>query len=131
MARKKPNGSAAAEETVEEQTQQGNALVLISEKALRSLLKQDDNYKGQIDGLVGELRESIGNAVDKKHLNKKMYGLLKKFHRYTSDEQLSDDWHTLLAYMDMAGVMKRIDSIDGLPLSEPQETEERVPLAAE
>lgn len=93
------------------------ALNLIAQRTLVSLLREDDNYKGRIDGLVGELRESIGNAADKKHLDKKAYALLKKFHRMKSTEELARVWHTLLAYMDMAGVMKRIDSVSELDLA--------------
>lgn len=92
------------------------AVTLISQKSLVALLKEDDNYKGKIDGLVGELRETIGNAVEKKHLNKQMYALLKKFHRYKSIEKLADDWRTLLAYMDMAGIMAKIDTVTPLPI---------------
>ncbi len=91
-------------------------LVMITERQLKSLLGEDDNYKGRIDGLVGELRETIGNAVEKKHLHKGAYALVKKFHRMKSNEQLSDLWHTVLAYMDMAGIMARIDSVSALPL---------------
>ena len=90
--------------------------VLISAKSLVAMLKQDDNYKDKIDGLTGELRETIGNAVEKKHLDKTAYALLKKFHRIKSNEKLANLWDTLQAYMDMAGVMKRIESVAPLPL---------------
>lgn len=133
MARNKKNGAAGpTNEEIKEQAKQASGFALISAGTLRALLKQDDNYKQRIDGLTGELREAIGYAVEKKHLNKKMYAVLKKFYRYTSDEKLADDWRTLLALMDMAGVMRRIDSVAGLPLDgENMVDEEQVPVAAE
>lgn len=105
----------ATEQAAEEATNQ-RPLALISERALRKLLSDDDKYKEKIDGLTGELRETIGNAKEKQKLNTKAYAMLKKLHRMKSNEELSDLWHTLLAYMDMAGVMKRIESAPGLPL---------------
>mgnify|MGYP001617024169 CR=1 FL=1 len=91
-------------------------ITLISAGTLKSLLRSDDGYKEKIDGLTGELRETIGNAVEKKHLDKAAYALLKKFHRIKSNEKLANLWDTLQAYMDMAGVMKRIESVAPLPL---------------
>lgn len=108
---------AQAEAAEQAATEQSNrALSLISQRALQKLLKDDDNYKEKVDGLVGELRETIGNAKEKQKLHPQAYALLKKFHRMKSNESLSDLWHTLLAYMDMVGVMKRIESVSALPL---------------
>lgn len=92
--------------------------VLISASTLKSLLRSDDGYKEKIDGLTGELRETIGNAVEKKHLDKAAYALLKKFHRIKSNEKLASLWDTLQAYMDLSGVMKRIESVAPLPLGD-------------
>ena len=111
MAKRKDEETKPENEAPEQ-----TSVVLISSKALVAMLKQDDNYKNKIDGLTGELRETIGNAVEKKHLDKKAYALLKKFHRIDSNEELARLWDTLQAYMDMAGVMKRIESVPALPL---------------
>ena len=101
------------------------SMVLIAPAALRALLKQDDNYKDQIYGLTGELREAIGNAVEKKKLDKKAYAAVKRFHREKSNEKLANLWNTLLAYMEMAGIMERINSVSALPLDgEPASEEE-------
>ncbi|HEY6029960.1 MAG TPA: hypothetical protein VIU44_05330 [Gaiellaceae bacterium] len=113
---KEKDAAKAQAEAAKAQASKQSTLVLISPQALKQLLKDDDRYKDDIDGLVGELRETIGNAVDKKKLDKKAYALLKRFHREKSNEKLSNLWHTLLAYMDMAGVMKRIESVSELPL---------------
>ena len=111
MAKRKDDETEPKGDAPEQKT-----LVLISAKTLTALLKQDDNYKDKIDGIVGELRETIGNAVEKKHLDKAAYALLKKFHRIQSNEKLANLWDTLNAYMDMTGVMKRIESVTPLPL---------------
>ncbi|MDE2105513.1 MAG: hypothetical protein KGL39_50265 [Patescibacteria group bacterium] len=95
---------------------QAESLVLTPASVLKALLNDDGNYKEQIDGLVGELREQIKNAIDKKHLHKKAYADVKRFFRYKSSEELRRHWLTLLAYMDMSGVMKRIESVPDLPL---------------
>ena len=100
----------------------GEGVTLIGERQLRSLLASDDNHKGKIDGVVGSLREEIKNAVDKQHLNKKAYAMLKTLHRM-KDEALADLWPTLLVYMDMAGVMKRIESVERLPFDKSDEAE--------
>lgn len=117
---------AAKDAKADDKVKPSDTLVLISAQALKSLLKADDNLKGKIDELTGELREEIGNAVEKKHLHKKAYATLKAISRIKSNEELSNYWHTLLAYMDMAGVMARIDSVSELPLDgeEPEDEEE-------
>ncbi|MDO8534112.1 MAG: hypothetical protein Q7S17_05145 [Xanthobacteraceae bacterium] len=111
MAKRKDEDTEPKGEAPEQKT-----IVLLSSKTMTALLKQDDNYKDKIDGIVGELRETIGNAVEKKHLDKAAYALLKKFHRIKSNEELANLWDTLQAYMDMTGVMKRIESVPSLPL---------------
>lgn len=134
---KEKNAAKAQADAAKEQATKQSTLVLISPQALKQLLKDDDRYKADIDGMVGELRETIGNAVEKKKLDKKAYALLKRFHREKSNEKLANLWHTLLAYMDMAGVMKRIESVSELPLDgdkaegEEEEEGEEVEAAAD
>lgn len=115
---KEKNAAKAMADAAGEQAKkaQEQSLVLIPAKTLKQLLSDDDGYKQRIDGMTGELREQIKYAADKKHLHKGAYALLKKLHRIDSAEQLRTLWLTLLAYMDMAGVMKRIDSVPDLPL---------------
>lgn len=100
----------------EEPVKSSETLVLISASALKSLLAESDKYKEKIDGLVGELREEIGNAVEKKHLDKEAFALVKKFRRIKSVERKSTLYHIFLAYLDMSGEMKLIESVSGLPL---------------
>jgi len=94
------------------------SIVLISEGALKALLRSDDKHKAEIDSITGELREEIANAVDKKHLNKTAYAMVKKLHRMRSDEQLHLVWHTFLEYAVMAGIVKRVEAVQDLPLAD-------------
>lgn len=93
---------------------------LINAKQLKQLLGADDSHKEEIDGVVGSLREKIAYAVKHHHLDKKAYALTKQFNRMSA-EKLADLWPRLLAYMDMAGLMERIDSVDRLPLGDEAE----------
>lgn len=101
----------------------GDVEQLINAKQLRSLLASDDTHKEEIDGVVGSLREKIAYAVKHHHLDKKAYGYTKQFNRMSA-EKLADLWPRLLAYMDMAGLMERIDSVERLPLGDDAETED-------
>lgn len=102
------------------------AVALIGRKTLNDLLKFDDSRKGIMDGANGELREAIANAVDKKHLHKKAYVTVKAMHRFKSDEALKLYVENLLAYMDMAGITKRIEAVGDLPLGEEADSEDEV-----
>ena len=110
------------------------ATKLISEAMLKKLLKRDAAIKDDIDGKVGELRETIANAVEKHHLHKGAFALLKKFDRM-EPEKAAELWDTMLAYMDMAGVMAKIESVAKLPLEgdsddEAEEGETEMPSGA-
>ena len=120
MAKKQKNAAKAQADAVNDKAKAAaaHAMVLTPKSTLIALLKQDDKYKNDIDGLTGELRETIGNAVEKKHLDKKAYALLKRFHREKSNEKLANLWTTLLAYLEMAGVLERINSVEALPLGD-------------
>lgn len=99
---------------------------LINAKQLKSLLAADDSHKEEIDGVVGSLREKIAYAVKHHHLDKKAYALTKQFNRMSA-EKLADLWPRLLAYMDMAGLMERIESVDRLPLGDEETVVETNP----
>lgn len=101
----------------------GDVEQLINAKQLKALLGADDSHKEEIDGVVGSLREKIAFAVKHHHLDKKAYALTKQFNRMSA-EKLADLWPRLLAYMDMAGLMERIESVERLPLGDEEETDE-------
>lgn len=101
----------------------GDVEQLINAKQLKSLLAADDSHKEEIDGVVGSLREKIAFAVKNHHLDKKAYALTKQFNRMSA-EKLADLWPRLLAYMDMAGLMERIESVERLPLGDEEDETE-------
>lgn len=107
---------------------------MIGEQVLRRLLKSEKTYKQQVADLNGEAREQIKNAIEKNHLHKGAFVILKKLDKM-DDTDLAFLWDTLLAYMDMSGVMKRIESVPELPMGQPVEEEDqqdhRLPQAAE
>lgn len=90
---------------------------LISQNDLRNLLKQCAGLKDDLDETTGILREKIAYAVDKKNLNKKAFGELRKLNKMEA-EKLADYWDTLQAYMEMAGLMERMESVSRLPLGD-------------
>lgn len=90
---------------------------LINERQLRALLASDASHKEELDSVTGSLRAEIKLAVEKHHLDKEMFAILKKFNRWTP-EKLADKWPVLLAYMDMAGLMEKIDSVGRLDLGD-------------
>ena len=121
---KAPAGKSAVAEPGKAKPGQG--VHLISKAMLKKLLKDGGKIKEEVDGLVGELREMIGNAKEKHHLHTKAFALLKTFHKL-SPEKAADLYDTFQAYMDMAGEMKRIESVDKLPFGDtpPEEEQEQ------
>lgn len=112
-------GSTEAAAKAKETAARVGEHVLISASALKSLLKEDTRIKGDIDELVSELRGEIKVAVDKKGLDKKAYAMLKAISRMTP-EKGSRVYHNFLAYMDLSGVLERIDAVQDLPLETEQ-----------
>src|SRR5690242_18631832 len=53
----------------------------ITERQLKSLLRSDDGYREQIEGLTGEQRAEISNATERQHLHKGAYAMLKKLRK--------------------------------------------------
>lgn len=90
---------------------------LISQNDLRNLLKQCAGLKDDLDETTGILREKIAYAVDKKNLHKKAFAELRKLNKMEA-EKLADYWDTLQAYMEMAGLMERMESVARLPLED-------------
>lgn len=107
------------EVTEGEEVDQQNGGVMIKASVLKKLLSYDDRQKGEIDGLTGELREAIGNAVEKNHLDKDAYALAKKFRRMRlrkGPEYASARYTTFLAYLEMSGELKLLNDVMDLPL---------------
>ena len=95
---------------------------LISAKKLKALLNADNNSKGEIDTVIGELREGIKYAADYDHLHKGAYADLKRWDRLAKDpEKFADRWRTMLVYMEMRGLFQVIDTVLRLDLQSPAE----------
>lgn len=92
-------------------------LVLISAKELTSLLNAVTGDQSEVSTLVGELREKIAYAVKNKHLHKVAFADIRRMKKM-SDAKISTYWPTLLAYMDMTGLTKRIKEIKLLPFED-------------
>ena len=104
---------------------------IISERELNKLLNADNRFKGEIDGVVGQLREEIKFAVENKHLHKGAYADLKRYDRM-EPEKLAERFLTLLAYMRMRGLFTRINSVERLDLGDepPADDDEAKPAKA-
>lgn len=87
---------------------------------LKSLLKECAGHKADVDEIVGSLREKIAYAVQHKHLDKRAFAELRKLDKMASDkpEKASDYWHTLVRYMELTGVMAKIEAVGRLPLGD-------------
>ncbi len=84
---------------------------------LKSLLSTCRGYKQNVDGIVSKMREEIGFAVSKKHLNKEAFAFLRKMDRMEA-EKASEFWHTIVRYMELTGIMAKIEAVGRLPLED-------------
>src|SRR4051812_40580224 len=113
-----PNGDAAAFQLP----------ACITERQLKSLLRSDEEYKGQIDGLNGELRSAISNATERQHLHKGAYAVLKKLRKCKTAEQKALMFYTLLEYVKLSGELRIIEAVPTLPMDEVRPSAEVVQL---
>lgn len=92
------------------------ASVLIAQKQLNAILARDANTRAEVASLVGDLRGDIATAVKDHHLNKHAFALLKKLKSIEPPQKRAIIWRTLIAYMQMTGLMKQIEDVLELPL---------------
>ncbi len=102
------SGPAESESAVTRAVNKGYKL--ISQNDLRNLVRTCKGLKDDLDETTGIIREKIAYAVEKKNLNKRAFSELRKLDKMEA-EKLADYWDTLLAYMEMGGLMERIESI--------------------
>jgi hypothetical protein len=81
----------------------------ITPKKLKALLKSSNEAFKNTREISGELGQKIAEAVEKDHLHRKAFAILKGFDRMTP-EKLSDVWDTLNYYMDVSGLAERAKS---------------------
>lgn len=124
MAKKTPAKSKAKPKKKDETETPSHRAVgnMISQNDLKNLLRRCTTDANQIGTINGTLRERIADAVEKKHLDKKAFALLRRLDKM-ENEDLATFWDNFLAYMDMAGLNERIESVGKLPLPEPTEKE--------
>lgn len=101
------------------------AIQLPSERMIKRLLKSGEEMKEAVDGLVGSHREEIKNAVDKSHLNKTAFAMVKKLYGIKSNETLAMIYDHFIEYLAMSGVLARIESVQNLPFGDEKETEDQ------
>ena len=127
MAKKaRQSKKPAAKPPLKRRVKADEVVTLINAKQLVTLLRSNDRHQEGIDGLTSALRTDIKTAVDKNHLDKEAYAIIRKFWKWTP-EKLADKWPVILAYMDMSGLMKRIESIQPLPLGDGADKGEEEP----
>ena len=81
----------------------------ITPKKLKALLKSSNEAFKNTREISGELGQQIAAAVEKDHLHRKAFAILKGFDRMTP-EKLADVWETLNYYMDVSGLAERAKS---------------------
>lgn len=112
MARRRKDAGADANETEAEDQQAKPSEVrkVITARALKGLLADARAVKKDVDELVNGHREQIANAVEKQHLDKDVFGTLKKLDR-KEPEKLRTWLDTFEYYLDISGLKKRADSV--------------------
>lgn len=80
-----------------------------SPKKLKALLKTAEHTKTNMQELAGELGQQIKDAVEKDHLHRKAFSVLRTMDRMTP-EKLADFWDTLQYYVDVSGIGERAKS---------------------
>lgn len=93
---------------------------LPSQNDIRSLLKKCDNYKADMGETNGLLREKIAYDAKHKNLDPKVFATLRRFNDMET-EKLADFWDRLCAYMELAGLFERIESVTRLPLGDTEQ----------
>lgn len=112
MAKKGPDSQGAAVQ----------ASVVINEKKLKSLLKLKRTLSAEVGELTGNYRAELAQAVEKQNLHKKAYAMVTQFDKM-EPEQALECWTHLTMYMDLSGIMAKIDSVAKLPLEDPPKEE--------
>lgn len=95
---------------------------------LKSLLSTCRGLKANSDSIISKMREEIGYAVEKKNLDKGAFAELRKYDKM-EPEKAAERWHMLVRYMELSGVMAKIESVGRLPLGD-QEGEGEVEAPA-
>ena len=96
----------------------------ISEKKLKSLLRQADKAHSETRSISGDLGEAIRGAIENDHLHRKAFAMVKALHRIKESEKLADLYYHFMLYCDMSGVLDRVESVPSLKLVHDAEKKE-------
>lgn len=91
--------------------------VLINEKQLTGLLKQNRSTAKQTAELTGKLREEIAYAKEKHGLHTGAFAVVKRLDRMEPEAALEFMTH-LEAYIDLSGIKKKMDSVMRMDLGD-------------
>lgn len=84
---------------------------------LKSLLSDVRGLTKNVDEIVGSLREKLAFAKAKKNLNTKAFAELRKYDKM-EPEKAAEYHHTVIRYLELTGIMAKIDSVGRLPLGD-------------
>lgn len=90
---------------------------LTSPATLKSLLKSGRALKENLDELTSAHSAEVREAVDKKHLHKKAFGVIKMLDRMTA-EKLADFMEHFDHYFEASGLEERANSAQRLPMGD-------------
>lgn len=90
---------------------------ITSGATIKSLLKSGRSLKEELDELTSAHSAEVREAVDKKHLHKKAFGMVKMLDRL-SPEKLADTMEHFDAYFESSGLEDRANSAQRLPMGD-------------
>lgn len=96
---------------------------VISEKKLRSLLASARSAQKDIDEIAGGIGSEIKQAVEKSHLHRKAFAVIKTLDRM-EPEKLADFLDNFEHYLEISGLNERAKSVIGMDLTSGEETED-------
>jgi hypothetical protein len=109
MARKKKEAS--------EQPADEGVVKLISASKLKSALNSALKAKEDCSEITGALGEEIKTLIEKNHLNRKAFNIIKSLYGL-SPEKLRETWDHTLYYFEASGLEKKADSAPRLPMND-------------
>lgn len=90
---------------------------ITSGATIKSLLKSGVSLKEELDELTSAHSAEVREAVDKKHLHKKAFNMIKALNRLTP-EKLADTMEHFDAYFESSGLEDRANSAQRLPMGD-------------
>lgn len=95
---------------------------VVSERALRELLKMNRSAKADIDEISTQLSTAVREAAEKKHLHLGAWRTIKGLDRL-EPEKLADWWDHFQHMWEVSGLRERAESAPRMDLDKPEPTE--------